>query len=352
MTLRNAVFVCFSVGLLLLVVAVAVVLPGFAERVGTRTLGQTTVLQTNALAEDIARLLEADWSDLQFLVSRAPEVGTDRLGDYLDGIVSDGERVAWAGFASLDGTVQVASNGLIEGQDVTARPWFSGGLRGGFAGDVHEAVLLQALLGQGEAAEPLRFIDLAAPVLGQAGDTDGVIGLHINSTWLERYLSEAATNRGMEFYVVSASGVVAASSTRPPREPLALEPFRLAAAGRVGLVQAEFPDSGEQVCAVNPQILRGDLPSFGWRLVGCADYAVAAVERNEILRLFIALGLAGAAFFAISSFVFVRVFLAPVTRLVDSADRISRGEDAYPQPSRTTREAGVLAAALARLQAR
>ncbi|TFL17189.1 cache domain-containing protein [Jannaschia formosa] len=351
MKLRNAVFACFGAGLIPLLAAVGFVLPGFAEDIGTRTLARTTQVQTQTVAQDVARLLESDWSELQYVVERAPQIDPERLGVFLDGLVNEGQRVAWAGYAGVDGVVRVASGGMLEGQDVSARPWFAGGLRGGFAGDVREAVLLQALLGQ-EGAEPLRFIDLAAPVQGPDGAITGVIGLRINSTWLERYLEGSAATRGMDFYMVSTNGSVSAASGAVPPEPLALEPFRLAVAGGSGLVREAFPEAGEQICAVVPQVLSGDLPSFGWRLVGCADYAIATAERDAVLSHVAALGLAGAAFFGLAAFAFARVFLAPVTRLVDSAERISRGEDPYPRPSRTSHEASVLAAALARLQAR
>ncbi|UWQ23161.1 hypothetical protein [Jannaschia sp. W003] len=350
MTLRNAVFSCFGAGLVLLILAVAIVLPGFAEDIGTRTLSRMTAVQTRTTASDVARTLESDWSELRYLAERAAGMEPERLRTFLDGLVSDGGRVAWAGYAGVDGTVEVASGGLLEGRDVSARPWFAGGLRGGFAGDVHEAVLLRELLGR-EEAEPLRFLDLAAPVQGADRAGAGVIGLHVDATWLERYLAESAAARGMAFYMVSADGAVAAASGAVPDEPLLLEPFRLTTTGGGGIVRDVFPGRGEQLCAVVPQVLYGDLPSFGWRLVGCADYAAAAAERDAVLRHVAALGLAGAAFFALAALAFVRVFLVPVMRLVDSAERISHGEELYPAPSHTSHEASVLASALARLRA-
>jgi len=64
------------------------------------------------------------------------------LRDAMDLTAAGGDKVSWAGFAAVDGTVQIASDGLPEGVGVAQRPWFQRGLDGPFAGDVHEAVRL------------------------------------------------------------------------------------------------------------------------------------------------------------------------------------------------------------------
>ncbi len=50
---------------------------------------------------------------------------------------------AWIGLAGPDGRVLVSTSGLLEGEDVSSRPWFAAGRQGPAALDVHEAKLLQ-----------------------------------------------------------------------------------------------------------------------------------------------------------------------------------------------------------------
>src|SRR5690606_16446328 len=71
---------------------------------------------------------------------------------------------AWIGRVALDGQVLGASDGLLEGQSVAERPWFRRALQGPMLGDAHEAVLLAKLLPAPASGQPLRFIDIAAPV--------------------------------------------------------------------------------------------------------------------------------------------------------------------------------------------
>jgi hypothetical protein len=90
---------------------------------------------------------------------------------------------AWIGITDASGRVLAATGGLLEGVDVSSRPWFLGARGGPFTADVHDAVLLANLLDNGRG-EPLRFIDIAVPVT-QEGSLVGVLGAHLYSGWLE-----------------------------------------------------------------------------------------------------------------------------------------------------------------------
>jgi diguanylate cyclase (GGDEF)-like protein len=93
---------------------------------------------------------------------------------------------SWIGFAGADGRVIAGTGGLLEGVDVSARPWFRPGLQGLHLGDVHPAVLLARLLpaSQGGGADAY-FVDAAAPVQGRDGEILGVIAGHLTWRWAE-----------------------------------------------------------------------------------------------------------------------------------------------------------------------
>jgi PAS domain S-box-containing protein len=102
----------------------------------------------------------------------------------LDKIHAQFEEYAWLGFAGPDGRVNVATGGVIEGADVAGRPWFQGGSKAAFFGDVHEAVLLAKVLVVPDDLLPVRFIDIAAPVHDAAGRFAGVLGVHLYLNWV------------------------------------------------------------------------------------------------------------------------------------------------------------------------
>jgi hypothetical protein len=68
---------------------------------------------------------------------------------------------AWLGLTDMQGKVLVSANGLLEGANVSQRPWFGRALGGAHITDVHGAALLDKLLQPGAGKEPLRFIDVA-----------------------------------------------------------------------------------------------------------------------------------------------------------------------------------------------
>ncbi|MDP2769618.1 MAG: hypothetical protein Q8O81_07260 [Giesbergeria sp.] len=94
------------------------------------------------------------------------------------------EEYAWIGVTDPQGTVVQAVDGILQGQSVAQRPWFIEGQTGVYTGDVHNAVLLEKLLPPQPLSEPLRFIDIAAPIRNPDGALVGVVGAHIHWRWV------------------------------------------------------------------------------------------------------------------------------------------------------------------------
>ena len=119
-------------------------------------------------------------------------------------------QYAWVGLTDPKGHVVASTEGLLEGADVSKRPWFGGAQRGMYVGDVHPAVLLEKLLPL--QTEPWRFVDVAAPVYGSDGELRGVLGAHLSWRWARevhaRLLEPSLSHRGAEILVVGSNGKV------------------------------------------------------------------------------------------------------------------------------------------------
>ncbi len=128
----------------------------------------------------------------------------------LDGFVKASPEFAWLGLTDTEGKVLAGANGLLDGVDVSARPWFKGASQRPFVGDVHEAVPLAKLLPRQD--EPWRFVDIAFPVTDEVGQFKGVLGAHLSWTWasqLKRELSDRlASEEGAQAIIISAKGAV------------------------------------------------------------------------------------------------------------------------------------------------
>ena len=351
LTLQRAFFGFIAVGIALFAGLTVWLVVDRTQAYQTDALERAVEVRTRGVALDFARALHGDWRALSHIGAQAATADNDALRSLLDAAVGDGARISWAGLAGLDGTVRAASGGMLEGADVAARPWFQHGLAGAFAGDVHGALLLNELLG-GSEVDPIRFIDLAQPVTDAADDPRGVLGFHIDFDWAERFLEESAQALEMDLFLVSRAGevIIATDGTDPGRPDLAS--MRAAAAGLAMTGAETWPDGRRYHTATVPQVSHGDLPSFGWRMVGrVAPDAVTG--RRAAAAEVVSGGLAAVtALVALLALIFARLFLAPFARLADSAEEIADGNDVYPHEVRRTAEQARLSAALARLQSR
>lgn len=312
-------------------------------------LAEAVTARARGVEMDFARTLHQEWRNARTIAEDIADRDRSAVRSSLDLIVGDNGRVSWAGIATLDGTVAVASGGLLEGRDVSQRPWFQRGLEGDFAGDVHEAVLLAELLPTAEGGAR-RFLDLATPVRDDGGEVTGVLGLHMDYAWAQRYLRETADALALDVFIVNPEGEIVMASDELPETSLDLASIRAAAAGAAVTRLETWPDGVDYLTSVVPSIGYENLPSFGWSLVARIGND-AMLERSFSSTLMAYLAAFGV-LLAVMTVVFVEIFARPFKRLAESARAVMRGEDVYPYETGVTSEAGTLSAAVARLQGR
>ena len=117
---------------------------------------------------------------------------------------------AWLGVTDRTGTVLVSASGILEGASVAERPWFKAGQSGPVALDLHPALLLEKYV-HSTGGEPVRFVDLAAPVT-RNGEFLGVLAGHLSWSWAnevkQSILDDSPGLSGVELLVTDAHGVV------------------------------------------------------------------------------------------------------------------------------------------------
>ncbi|SFE93717.1 cache domain-containing protein [Roseivivax sediminis] len=322
------------------------------DRVLDSALDSAVRLRSEAAAETLARHLHADWLDLEQLARDIPAMPEEAAQGLMEGMQGNGQRLTWIGYADTDGTVLSAADQMLEGESVAERPWFRNGMRGGFAGDVHESLLLTRRTDAGTPDEPLRLLDLSRPVRDAQNDVIGVVAMHIDFGWAERALSETARTLGIDAYLISPNGKVIVSSDGGRPSAAELEILRSAPSGALTAGRETWPDGQDYFATMVPSVGYGDLPSFGWRMVGRlpADSFRAGLSD---LRGTLTLGATGlVAILALFTTIFVLIFVRPIGALGSLSDRIADGEFVYPPEFGGTREAARISGALARLQDR
>ncbi|MDQ7989380.1 MAG: diguanylate cyclase [Candidatus Dactylopiibacterium sp.] len=244
------------------------------------------------------------------------------------------EEYAWIGVADVDGTVLQSADGLLIGAKVAERPWFVGAKRGFYIGDVHEAVLLAKLLPQKNKNEPLRFIDIAAPLFDHDGRLRGVLGSHVHWQWVtdtvEKLVRSHGVRGGMEVLIADRKGNI-------------LYPFDLI--GRTRL--PEMPDASARFATVAWEHGREYLTSvvgvevgrdnaLGWRIALRQPVELAFEPVTRLRDHLIGMGVLAALLCAVLVYRFAVRLSRPLEDLAEAVREVEAyGSTArYPTDSR------------------
>lgn len=297
------------------------------------------------LAEDMATRLDLGmherWADIAMLV-RLEEAIADqssqrgRRAAMLSQLKSSTPDFTWIGFATPEGVVAQATDGMLEGKSVALRPWFSEGAKRQWAGDLHEALLLQQLLGSG-SAEPLRFVDIAAPIHGPDGTLAYVVGAHLSWQWaedlLENVLATSDYADSLQIFIVDQQGKVILGPNLG--QELAGFPQDIAEMQADGAAQKMRLNGREMMVGYAATEGHGDYPGLGWIVVAAQSMRDTDAPMHRLL-----IGVVGVGVVTILGGLAFGVFLAwrvsePLRRLTAEAQKIGLSPDAVTLPRLT-----------------
>ncbi len=267
------------------------------------------------------------------LLARRSEIGDDSrplearramLTDVLDSY----RYYGWLGLAGMDGKVKVAARGMLEGADVSHRPWFGQAMRGRHVGDVHEALLLAKLL-QEEGSEPMRFVDVAFPYRGPDGRPAGVLGAHLSWAWArdvqESIIAPLEASRQVEAMIVSATGVVLLGPHDLQGKRLPAVLLAIAGPGRPTWRQQAWPGGTKYLVGIARSKGYNDYPGLGWTVVVRQKVDNAFVPIVLLRQYALASGIALALLFSVAGAFLARWITGPLKRLARSAHDLRAG---------------------------
>jgi hypothetical protein len=275
--LRNTVALAVFAAVLLTAVAAGTL----ADRTLRRQLGEHSgnLLRQMAVSmrDTLDREMEQHYEQVR-LLSGMDELNEDmkpeKVRRLLDQMKESFPQFAWMGLTDGQGKVLASTGGLLQGNNVSARPWFKGALDGPFVGDVHPAVLLEKLLPRQQ--EPWRFVDVAIPILDSAGKARNVLGAHLSWSWarnIRRSLTPSGAGGGeIQILVVAKDGSIILGPAGQEGQKIDLAPFRVSAAGAPG-----FAIKDAQITAYAETRGSGRYPGLGWTVLVRQPAQAAAV---------------------------------------------------------------------------
>ncbi|MET3411450.1 two-component sensor histidine kinase [Methylobacterium sp. 1030] len=343
-------------------------LAALVSREATRRLEAEVGGQLAEIAGQMARGLDIGmferWRDIQIAAAsdslRDPGTGTAAKRAVMERLQATYPAYSIIGLIDADGRFSVTSTGALEGADVSGRDYFRGGRAGPYVGDVHPAKLLEALMPPDEAAaraasrEPLRLLDVAAPVRAPNGRVLGVLAAHLDWTWardMARILEAGLRGhrQGAEILILSRDGTVllgppALQGAPLPRSVLAGgRPLDPEGTSRVG----PWPDDAAYLSARASTAGHRDYPGLGWQVVvrQTADRALTSVAalRGGILATGSAVALAA----ALLAWLLAGLIARPLLDLAAAAETLGRDQPLPTLPRSLVREGATIADALA-----
>lgn len=260
------------------------------------------------------------------------------------------KNYAWIGLTNSDGVVVASTNQILEGKNVSKRPWFIQGQQGPTVEDVHDAKLLAPLLPNPDPSrEPLRFVDIAAPIhdTTDANQFTGVLGAHLYWNWAKGVrddLLKPLQNRyHVEAMILSQSGeVLLAPTVAPGSNPIPSNPnwfsslpdlksIQTAQQGKRGSFVEQWQD-GTYLTGFAATQGHENYPGLGWivlvRQSTQEAFATAITLQKQIIIWGIGLGLASGAL----AWWIAGQFLNPILAIALIADRIRRGDTSIHIP--------------------
>ncbi|OWQ86199.1 hypothetical protein CDN99_20390 [Roseateles aquatilis] len=319
-----------------------------AERRAVESLRQVAVDFRDALDRGMAQ----QFKEVRVLAQLEPFRRFDdpeAMRRALDQVQIGFDHFAWLGVTDAQGRVVAAAGGLLDGVDVSRRPWWQGARKGApFVGDVHSALLLEKLLPR--QSEPWRFVDFAVPLLDGRGQLQGVFGVHLSWSWARQIKSElidaTMASHQADALVLGQGGAVILGPSDLEGKTVPIRPEE-----GVGLRHHEA-DGVEYFAVSVPSQGYGPYPGLGWTVLVRQPVALALEDYYQLRRQIVL-----SAVLLLAAAVPVSWWLA--RRMSRPLDELSRaiarrhhlGDDALPSVG-GYREAAMLSNALQELSRR
>lgn len=335
LSLRWILGFTFGAMVLLLVALLMVMVDQIVTGHLQATAQQALRTLTAEMTDELDRGMFERFSEIKLLAAtqpllRDPQATAEERRELLEAVQRTFPAYTWIGLIDPQGIVQVATDQLLEGQNVSERPWFQAGRATPYVGDVREAQLLAPLLPRPSNGEPLRFVDFVAPIQTGDGTIVGVLGAHLDWAFIDELEETLFTMHGQEGSV----------------EIYILDPQNIVLAGPAGTIGKPFPwqvthnhpaDNREAHVEVpldgQPYLLgysvtqgHGDYTGLGWQVVAVQSLNVAYARTRQVQQALLWLGGGLALGFSLLGWWLAGRTTHQLLTIAEAADRIRQGE--------------------------
>lgn len=345
---------CTAAATLALTVVMVVMIGGGAADQVEADIGQGLAELAFQSTDKLDRGMQERYREVRLMAERheitSQDVPASAKRRVLDSMQQTYPDYAWIGLTDNRGKVLVASQGMLEGADVSRRPWYAAAYRDENLTDVHEAVLLANLL-PNPSNEPKRFFDIAFPYRDANGEILGILGTHLSWQWARdieaSVLTPLVRRKAVEGLIVGRQGHVLLGP--PHLVDTVLKVQSLAAAGRQhnGYTIETWPDGKRYLVGYSRSRGGLDFPGLDWTVLVRQDLDDAYRPVVELKQKIFWGGVAASVLISLLLWVVARRVTGPLRAITRHADalRLGDAQAIAPVGSRLA-EVGILERAL------
>ncbi|MDO9435137.1 cache domain-containing protein [Hydrogenophaga sp.] len=236
---------------------------------------------------------------------------------------------AWIGVTDAAGTVRTATRGVLEGVDVSTRPWFRNAIAiDQSLGHVHDAALLNPLQGT-QGSEPQRFVDIAFPLTDATNQITGVLGVQLSWNWAsdiqDAIFASVNQHRQVEMLIFSTNGTVLLGPQALQGTTLQLPSLEAAARGEAGYSKEVWPDGKTYLVGYSRDNGFDVYPGLQWRVLVRQSLREAYAPVDGLHKRMLIGGLVAAVLFSLLGWLIARTITRPLLNLTDVARGIEAG---------------------------
>ncbi len=288
---------------------------------------------------DLTRDLNHQWSSLCDLAAMLPFSDKAVFRSFLTHEVGTGEAITWAGYVNVHGDVVIGSRYQNEGQNIASEEWFQVAQRG-------PSIRFSTL------SDGREVLVMTSPVRSSSGVEAGFVTFQFRPEWFDVLMNDIANSLSVDLAVFDDRGRPVIHTFPLDDQDSAQVSVRNALAGQKSVLFETWQGLGPRYAASIPYVTAEGMPMLGWRIVVLSSPQEFGGETNRLL-FSLAEVLGGVAVvLLLMSLGFIRFFLVPLHRLVESAHDLAEGADVLPAENHRTAELSLLSSALARLQGR
>ncbi|WP_323796636.1 sensor domain-containing diguanylate cyclase [Nisaea sp.] len=274
MTFRLQIVLLAAILLITAIGTTTVVFVRISAKELTHEIGHSMAVLATEMSDRLDREMAIRLSEVRILAG-LPTISemrrTDSIQNLIDSLKDEVSAFTWVGILDTKGTVIAATDGILVGKNISQRPVYTEARKDTFIGDVHDAVLLAALL-PNPTGEAMKFVDISQPVFDESGALQGIFAAHLSWRWAtdvaDTLLTFNASERMVEIFVVARDGTILLS---PVPELIGhamdLESVAAARRGLTGWAVEAWPDGRDYVTGYTATDGEGSYPGLGWSVL-------------------------------------------------------------------------------------